>query len=120
MITRAADYGRACEAKQDLENKITVKEQAAKRARESIEKQQKKLKDAELEIKRLKTDFVKLHGEVDAKKRKLEEEMAVVIATRKFIISKMNSTCLFSTTAACDRGEPRRSCQLSSEKTRQN
>ena len=44
MITRAADYGRACEAKQDLENKITVKEKAAKRARESIEEQQQKLK----------------------------------------------------------------------------
>jgi len=81
MIMRAADYGRTCEAKKELGNKITVKEQAAKRARESIEEQQKKLKDAELEIKKLKTDFVKLHEEVDAKKRKLDEEMAVVIAS---------------------------------------
>lgn len=81
MIMRAADYSKACEAKQDLENEIIFKEQAAKRARESIEEQQKQLKDAELVIKRLKTDFVELHGEVDAKKRKLEEEMAVVTAT---------------------------------------
>jgi predicted nucleic acid-binding Zn-ribbon protein len=94
MIMRAADYGRTCEAKKELMKKITVEEQAAKRARESIEEQQKKLKDAELQIKRLKTDFVKLHGEVDAKKRKLEEEMAVVFASRKSIILNMNSTYL--------------------------
>jgi len=97
MTNIAAEYGRLCEAKRDAAKKIADKKQVIKRAKEIIEEQQQKLKDAEREVKTLEDDFVNFHGKIDATKQKLEEEMAVIATiTSKQLALEANPEELFS------------------------
>ena len=88
MTNAAAEYRNICEAKKTAAKKIADNKRVMKRAKEIIEEQQKKINDAQREVKMLEDDFVKFHGEIDAKKRKLEEEMAVIAAKSEYFLFK--------------------------------
>lgn len=83
MRIRQEEYQKTYDAKEQTKKKIEEEKRAAKRAKEAIKEYEQKLKDAERNLKAYENEFRELHRQIDAKRRKLEEEVVVVGAMRK-------------------------------------